>query len=241
MAPDFAELLLAPVAAPDIHAKYIGRWSESNHGLDFSAARRFAANEILWLNRDELSAEQLAPAAVLSAVDLTQASRADCQGEAGFTIEKSDICHGLQGWIRIRLGDEWLSTDPAKPEVHWLPALLPIDPPLMLEQGEEIEISLQRPAQGDWTWTVKAASGTRRHSSFLARLDGPRQLRKMAPDHCPGLNLRGENTQHVLAMMQAGRSNQDIAQSLVGLDPKSFSSVEDAMQLVQGLARRYAK
>jgi len=239
--PDYAELLLAPVSAPDIHAKHISCWSEPHLGLDFSTGRRFAANEILWLNRDELKSEQLAPAAVLSSGDLTRMSRADCRGEAHFKIEKSDTCHGLLGWIRIRLGDEWLSTDPANPEVHWLPALLPLDPPLQLEQGEEIEISLQRPAQGDWTWATKAASGSRRHSSFLARLDGPSRLRKMAPDYSPGLNQRGENTRHVLAMMQAGRSNQEIAQSLAESDPKAFPGVESAMQMVQGLAKRYGK
>ena len=169
------------------------------------------------------------------------ATHADCRGEARCRIETSGPCHGLLGWIRIRLGDEWLSTDPASPEVHWSPAVLPLDPPLPLEAGEEITISLQRPAQGDWTWTVKAASGTRRHSSFLARADGLRRLQKMAPDFHPDLNKRGENTLRVLTMMQEGKSNQEIAQALASLDPASFPSVEEALQMVQGLALRYAR
>lgn len=239
--PDYAELMLAPVSAPDIHATHIGRWSEPHLGLDFSAARRFAANEILWLNRNEWKSEPLAPAAVLSAVDLTKMSRADCQGEARVTVEKSGTCDGLLGWIRIRLGDQWLSTDPANPEVHWLAVLLPLDPPLQLEHGEEIEIRLQRPAHGDWTWAAKATSGSRRHSSFLARADGPSRLRKMAPDYGAGLNQLGENTRQVLAMMKSGRSNQDIAQSLTESDPNTFPGGEEAMQLVQRVARRYGK
>jgi SAM-dependent methyltransferase len=239
--PDFAELLLAPVSAPELHAKHIRRWSDPHLGLDFSAGRRFAANEILWPGREELKALRLAAGTVISAADLTTATRADCLGKARSRIETSGLCHGLLGWLRIRLGDEWLSTDPDSPEVHWSPAVLPLDPPLPLEAGEEIAISLQRPAQGDWTWSVKAASGTRRHSSFLARADGQRRLRKMAPDYRPGLNQRGENTLRILTMMQQGKSNQEIAHALTSMDPASFPSIEEALQRVQSLALRYAR
>jgi len=239
--PDYAELVLAPVSAPDIHATHIGRWSEPHLGLEFSAARRFAANEMLWLNRNDMKSEPLAPAAVLSAVDLTTLSRADCQGVAHVTVDKSGTCDGLLGWIRIRLGDQWLSTAPTTAEVHWLPVLLPLDPPLPLEHGEEIEIRVQRPAHGEWTWSARAASGSRRHSSFLARVDGSSQLRKIAPDSSPGLNQLGEETRQVLAMMKSGRSNQEIAQSLTESDPNTFPSGEEAMQLVQRVAGRYGK
>ena len=239
MVPDFAELVLAPVSAADLHAKHIGCWSEPHFGLDFSAGRRFAANEMLWLRREELMAERLATGTVVSAADLTTATRADCHGEVQCRIEKTGLCHGLLGWTRIRLGDEWLSTDPASPEVHWSPAVLPLDPPLPLEAGEGVAISLQRPAHGDWTWSVTAASGSRRHSSFLARADGLRRLRKAAADARPGLDRRGEDTLHILNMMQAGRSNQEIAQSLAEIDRQAFQDFESALQHVQALAMRY--
>ena len=239
MIPDFAELVLAPVSAPELHAKHIGCWSEPHFGLDFSAGRRFAANEILWLNRKELKTERLATGSVISAVDLMTAKRADCRGGANFAIEKPGLCHGLLGWTRIRLADQWLSTDPDSPEVHWSPAVLPLDPPLPLMADEEIAISLQRPAHGDWTWGIKAAKGSHRHSSFLARTDGLRRLRKAAPDTCPGLGRRGENTLHVLTMMQAGRSNREIAQSLADSDRQVFQDVESALEHVQAVAIRY--
>ncbi len=239
--PDLAELLLAPVSAPELHAKYVGRWSEPNMGLDFSAGRRFAANEILWLNRGELKVERLGPGAALSAIDLTTATKADCQGEAVCHINTSGLCHGLLGWIRMRLGDEWLSTDPAGPEVHWQPVLLPIEPPLQLERDEEVVIKLQRPAKGDWTWGLAAVAGTRRHSSFLARADGPRRLQKMAPDNCPGISANGENVLRILEMMREGASNRDIAQTLADSRQEGFRDIEEAMQAVQRLALRYAK
>lgn len=241
MVPDSAELLLAPVSAPELHAKYIERWSEPSLGLDFSAGRRFAANEMLWLNREESALHHLAKGSVLSAVDLLKSRQANCKGETLCRIESSGSCHGLLGWIRIKLGNEWLSTDPAAPAVHWSPALLPLDPPLTLEAGEEISISLQRPARGDWTWTVIANGGARRHSSFLARVDGPKRLRKMMPTNKAVLSERGRKALFILSMMQAGESNQEIAQSLFDTDRQDFQDFEEALRLVQGMTLDYAK
>jgi len=241
LVPDFAELLLAPVSAPELHAKHVGRWYESNLGLDFSSARRFAANEILWLNREECKAERLAQGAVLSSVNLTTATQADCKGEVRCRIEKTGPCHGLLGWTRIRLGDQWLSTDPDSPDVHWSPVMLPLDPPLALEAGEEIEISLQRPARGDWTWTARAASGARRHSSFLGRVDGLRTLRKIAPASRPGLGSKGERVLHVLEWMEQGFSVQEIAQRLMESEGNQVLDIDSALRQVQRLALLYSE
>lgn len=241
LVPDLAELMLAPISAPAIHARHVSCWSEPVFGLDFSAVRRFAANEILWLNRKAFEAERLGPGAELSAIELASAVNADCRGEAACRIEQSGLCHGLLAWIHIRLGDAWLSTDPSDAEVHWAPVVLPLDPPLVLQAGEEIAISLQRPVRGDWTWSVKAASGSRRHSSFMARSDGPGRLRKMAPDYRPGLGRHGGHTLHALTLMREGCSNQEIAQALVALDPAAFPSMEEALQRVQIMALRYAE
>lgn len=237
--PDRAELLFAPVHEPELHAKFVGRWSEPILGLDYSAARRFAGNEILWLGRGDLKGERLGEGQVLSSLDMMTATNADCQGEARCRIGNSGLCHGLLGWTRMRLGDEWLSTDPAGPEVHWSSAMLPLDPPLPLDAGEQIEIGLQRPAHGDWSWSVKAASGFQRHSSFLARADMLLRLKKMAPAYRPGLGKQGEQVLHVLALMKEGMGNQEIAQHLFDADKASFPDIGAALQLVQKLSLRY--
>lgn len=237
--PDRAELLLAPVSAPALHARHIGCWSEPHLGLDFSAARRFAANEMLWPRRDEFTIERLAPAATISSIDMTQATHADCRGEARLRIETGGNCDGLLGWIRIRLGDAWLSTDPAAPEVHWSSAILPLDPPLPLQTGEEILVSLQRPVYGDWTWRVSSASASRQQSCFLSRMDAPSRLRKLAPETSPRLSPRGRRALDILAMMRDGASNQAIARHLADADPRGFPDVETALREIQGFALRY--
>jgi len=239
--PDFAELVLAPVSAAEMHYRYVGRWSDPNLGLDFSAGRRFAANEVLWPRREDCKARQLGPEQVVSSLDLTTAAQAHCLGEAHCTLDMSGLCHGLLGWIRIRLADEWLGTGPEQPDVHWSPAFLPLDPPMPLDAGEEIVIKLQRPAWGDWTWTVTAASGTRRHSSFLSRLDGLRRLRQISPENRPGLNRQGRNTLRALGYMQQGRSNEEITRLLGDANPESFLWKEEAELLLQKLALRFGE
>ena len=137
---------MSPVAAPEMHEKYLGIWAQPADGIDFSAARRFAANDILWLSREELRAEPLASGVVLASVDLMATTKADCDGIACCEVKTSGLCHGLLGWIRIRLGTRWLASAPDEPRVHWSPVLLPLDPPLSLTAGEEIAISVRRPA-----------------------------------------------------------------------------------------------
>lgn len=239
--PDMAELLLAPISMPEIHAKHIGLWSVPNQGMDYSPARRFAANELLWLGRQESNAERLAAGVVLSSVDLKTAQNADCSGEAVCLIEKSGICHGLLGWVRIHLGDQWLSSDPAEPEVHWSPAILPIDQPLNLEEGEQITLALIRPAFGDWAWSISAKAGIRRQSTALGELGILRRLKLTAPDACPGLDQLGEDSLLVLEMMHEGQNIRNMADVLLKNRPSSYPNTEAAIRFVQGVVLRYGR
>lgn len=237
LVPDRAELWLAPLCAPQLHAKHVARWSEPILGLDYSSARRFAANEILWLRREEFRGSQrLAGGAIVSDVDMMTASSGDCKGEALCSVAASGLCHGLLAWIRIRLLDQWMSTDPDSPDVHWSPVLLPVDPALALVQGEEVKLTLLRPAHGDWTWSVTARAGTRRHSSFLARAEGAKELRKLAPTGNPGLSEEGKKTLRILDLLRQGRSVGEVADALA--KSKAMGEAE-ALRQVQAVALRY--
>jgi hypothetical protein len=242
MVPDVAELMLVPVHAPEMHAKYVGGWSEPVQGLNYSAARRFAGNEIQWLRRSEINANPLASGQPLARVDLMAATQADCNGESEFTIASSGLCHGLLGWIRIRLGSQYLSTNPQEQqeqEVHWATAFLPLDEPLKVAAGETIAAGLIRPRGGDWIWTLNAAAGARRQSSFLANVDAAERLQRVAPLFKPALGAQGRTLQRVLQWMDGRRSNRQIAELLHEAEPVAFETLEEALRTVQALARRY--
>lgn len=176
--PDRGELWAVPLMDAQLHAEHVGCWSDPAlaQGLDLGAARRFAANEVQWLEGGTLRGQRLAEAACLESLDFMQATGGDCDGEARFEILQDGLCHGLLTWIRFRLDDAWLATDPQEPAMHWCNAVLPLDPPLPVTGGEVLQLHLKRPAGNDWSWRVSAQAGTRRHSSFLARLDNRQRL-----------------------------------------------------------------
>jgi len=237
--PDRAQLWLAPLCAPDLHDKHVRCWSTPASGLDFSAVRCFAANEILWLRRQDLaSAQLLGTGSALADVDLSSAGSADCRGGATCRIEAGGTCHGLLGWIRIRLGEEWLSTGLDSPEVHWSPVMLPIDPPLQVIAGEQLRMTLQRPDHGDWTWSVSVSQGERRHSTFLSSFAGPRELARSAPEATPGLAPRGLRALRILQMLSAGCSIGDIAFALAEAERLEPSA---ALREVQVLSMRFGR
>jgi SAM-dependent methyltransferase len=237
--PDRAELLLAPRSFPQLHDTHVARWAEPSQHLNMAAARRLAANEIVWLPRKDLAGTALGEGVVVSTVDMLTATEASCWGSAQCPIDQTGVCDGLLGWIRIRLGDEWLSTAPPRPALHWANGWLPIDPPLPVTAGESLSLRLQRPLAGDWSWGVNAQAGTRQHSTFLSRLDAPHRLRKLAPASRPGLSNKGAAAVQVLSLMQNGSSNQEIATIAAAAFPLLFADGLAALQFVSKLADAY--
>jgi hypothetical protein len=174
--PDRGELWAVPIMDAALHAEHIGCWSEPCFGFDLQAARRFAANELQWLEPGKSSGARLAEPARLVDLDFATATQADCDSEVSFPVQQTGLCHGILTWIRFRVGNEWLSTDPLSVPMHWSNAVFALDPPLPVEAGEALQFRLQRPGGADWSWRLKARAGVRRHSTFLSRLDNHQRL-----------------------------------------------------------------
>lgn len=237
LVPDRAQLWLAPLHAPQLHDNYVAAWSRPSMGFDFSAGRRFAANELQGLRREQLAGTgRLAQGVALVDLDLAVATSADCNASATLDVREGGACHGLLAWTRIHLAGEWLTTDPAAPEVHWSPVYLPIDPPLELEAGEVVTATLKRPGGGDWTWSLSARRGTRRHSTFLGAAEGMAELAATAPSAQPGLSARGRRGLRILSLFAAGRTLADAAGEVAA---ESGLPMEVVLLEAQALARRF--
>jgi hypothetical protein len=237
--PGRAELWLAPIDAAALHHKYIARWSEPVMGFDYSIGRASVANEIQSLRREELAGiSRLSPGCMAVEVDFMSVRNADCAAATTCVAERSGTCHALLAWLRLQLGSTWLSSDPDSPEIHWTPVMLPLDPPLPIRAGEELRLELTRPAFGDWSWVAYAEAGTRRHSSFLARSEGPRDLARLAPAGASALSPRGERARHILERMASGATHESIARELA--DSAGLAPAE-ALREVQALALKYGQ
>jgi hypothetical protein len=237
MLPDRAQLVVAPVRAPKLHDKNVARWSNPVLGMDYRAVRPYAANEPVAPRRDDWQqAELLAEGAVLADLHYVDAASPDCAGEASVTASASGLCDGLACWIRMRVGDSWLTTEPHGPALHWSPVYLPLDPPIRVEAQEQLRLSIQRPAFGDWTWKASTSREERRHSTFLSAADGPSQWRRLKADATPGLAGSGRRALRVLQAMSTGASNDAIAQQLAR---EERMTSEQALRYVQSMALRY--
>lgn len=239
--PDLAELWLTPVAAPALHERHVSAWSSAASGFTVAAARRFAANELLWPSRDDLRVTPLAPAMLLSRCDLTTANSADCDGTAACQVQVAGSCHGLLASMRIRLGADWLDTADLAQDLHWTNPLFPLDLPVALEADESVDVSLQRPCGGDWNWGLLARSGRRRHSESLARIDLADELRRAAADFRPLLHERGAATRFLLERMDGGHDNAALIAALQQAFPAEFGSADAARRFVQHTVQRFAQ
>jgi len=238
--PDHAELKLAPVCAPRFFSESVLPWSKPSIGIDLSAAQRFALNQVYGERQRDPPMTELAPPAVIVSMDFHTESHANCQTETTFLIADGGECHALCAWINIRLGDAWLSTGPHDPAVHWTPQLFPLNPPMKLNAGEQLHVTLNRPAYGDWTWIVRSGKTERRHSTFLARPMSVADMRKRTGSSRPRLNAKGTAALWLLDHMQGETSLSDMAQTLATQHSSVFLSDAEAMAFVQRIAGNYA-
>jgi SAM-dependent methyltransferase len=237
--PDRAVMEAAPVHAPELHEREIASWSKPCLDLDLSSARQYGRNTIYY-DRDRLERAQcLSKPADLLCLDLAAAVHTDCTAQASYSIEQAGICHGWAGWFRMRLGDDWLSTAPQEPRVHWSPAFLPVDPPIEVSKGDQLRFRLVRPSFGPWSWFVESKEGEQRHSTLFARPLPPKALSKISPDYRPSVSKDGETTRFVLAHMDGHRSVQDLARLLSDQFPSVPGGLDKSLAFVRKIMKQY--
>lgn len=238
--PDIGELVVAPVCAPRLHEETLGIWSEPHFGIDYAALRHFAANTICYERRSAFLPELISEPRTLISSDFMSATQTTCDARTTFQISTDSICSGVLAWIRIRLGNQWLSTGPMDPSVHWTPQLLLVDPELPFVAGENVDFHLQRPAYGDWTWHLQAAAGKRRQSTFMSHAHSIQDLKKLAPTYASHLNDRGRAAHDLLSRMNGESTNEQLAAYLTGAYPRQFPDESEALAFVRGFGRKYS-
>jgi len=239
--PDAAELLCAPVTAPYLRSDRIESWSQPHLGFDYSPMRRFAGNAMTADREAKALPQLLADPAVVATSDFTCAKETNLDATVQFEVHTAALCDGLHGWIRIKVGDQWLATGPGAPPMHWTPQTLLVDPPLALEAGQQLDLRLRRPAFGDWTWDLAASSGRRRSSTFLSQPAALAQFAMRSPSASPRLDSGGEAALRVLQGFAEGAQSQRIAADLTVRFPSKFPDAGRAMQFVGAMAVAYCE
>lgn len=240
MIPGEAVMEAVPVSAPDLHEREVAGWSVPQHEVDLSEARPLAASSVYFVRDAARGSKSLARPATLHAIDLLKDGYAPVHARVSYRVTEAGTCHGVMGWFRMRLGTTWVSTSPWEQPLHWRPAFLPVDPPLVLEQDEDVSFGLDRPPHGEWTWSLQARAGRRQHSSFLSVPAVPAKLERARPDHRPRLDEAGRAVLDVLSRFDGTTSLAAIARELRQRHPDRYATDHDALAFVQRLSRHYS-
>ncbi len=240
MLPQAGVMQAVPICAPELYATELEVWSQPHLGLDHSVARPYVSQSILYYRKELADARYLADPIDLFALDFHQATDINCQISVDYTITESGICHGLAGWFKMQLGENWLSTAPHEPPLHWSAAFLPLDPPLAVEVGDRLTFSLHRPAFGDWNWTVQTAETKQSHSTFFSQPMTLASIKKNSLDYLPQKNLQGEAALEVLSHSDGTVSVQTLSDTLCQKYPQLFPNQQKAINFVRKLVGRFA-
>jgi precorrin-6B methylase 2 len=233
--PNAAVMESVPISAPEAFKEVIDVWSTPHLGIDQSSARAYANQQIYWYGKDLRKAQYLAAPQPLMELDFYTATQTHCQTQVNYVIKETDCCHGFAGWFKMQLGDDWLSTAPHEPPLHWSAAYLPLDPPMEVMQGDNLEFWLTRPTYGDWTWQVALNDQRQQKSTFFATPMTLKTLRQQAPDYRPSLNDKGAAALYVLSHSDESLSIKAMGEQLALEYPQQFPDLRKAMNFVKGL------
>jgi hypothetical protein len=237
--PDAAVMEATIVSAPAVHDTQIASWSSEQYGIDMTAARAYAANTVIYNAPRIREVEYLAAPGRVHAVDFARDRYAALHATIDLEATSTGLCHAVAGWFRMRLGDEWLSTSPRDERVHWSAVLFPIDPPLPVEAGQRVRVSLDREPQGEWGWRVETADGKRRHSALLSMALTESTLRRSALDFVPHPAAGTRALLKVLSDMDGRRSVTVLAARLRAAFPANYATEREAVAYVQQVVAQY--
>ncbi len=241
MIPDQARMLAVPVTADAFFRENVDIWSQSPQGIDYHCVRQIAANSVYFPHNEIDAGCFISEPVVAANMDFTSATEAGCSSQIRFDISREENCHGVLGWFDMRLGDACLSTSPAAPPTHWSQLFFPLDPAISVHPGDSLELRLDRPVFGDWSWILNHGKESQKHSTFLARKIPPRVLRSQLPDHKPGLGIAGRLQRDVLTLLARGYSNADLLRSVEPEYTSIFSSRDELVREVKRIVLEFGE
>jgi hypothetical protein len=239
--PDRGVMEVAPVMAPEFYNKTIEGWSDTAFGIDYSFVRSFAANNTFDVNPAQLDAKFLAAPVPVFDMDFNVVDDASCKTSEQIKVTESGVCHGILGWFRARIGDEWLSTSPHDAKMHWSQTFLPLQQPVILEQGDTLLFELNRPEFGDWTWSVTVNGHKQRQSTFLSYPQDPARLIRLSNDYSPALNEKGKVVLEILNLFNGRHTTGEIAERIERTFPDFCRSERFTLDTIKNLIRHYTE
>ena len=243
-------LMVTVVDAANLHAKHSQAWKTPVHGVDMSAARRFASNA--WHSGRATAEQCLAAPACWGELDYATLESPNLKGDAGFTAARSGTAHGLSVWFDCELipGVSY-SNAPDEPELVYGSAFFPLPEPVAVSAGDRMEVALRADLVAEdytWSWHTSvygrdasaAPKADFKQSSFFSSPISQAELHKRAASHRPVLNEDGAIALLVLQLMNEQQPLEAIARQVCEGFPERFRDWQAALGHVGAFSSEYS-
>jgi hypothetical protein len=236
--PAAVELYLAPIEAEPLH-NVLTSMPRDRHGLNFSAMRRYAVNQI-HVPRVDPSAFLSQPAHLLR-IALDASARPDFGAEATFTVDRTGTLHALAGWFEAELSPGVrLGNVPGGERSSWAHVAFPLERGVAVAPGTAISARIDTVANGTgWRWSTDVA-GERfdQTSVFGFPHDAPAHMRRAAAAR-PRRAPVGDALLFVLSRLSGEASVEELAEELAAANGELFMQPGAAALFVRETAERY--
>lgn len=248
--PERDTMWAALVEAPDAFAEITEPWRRDYEGLDLRAARRFVTSN--WYDKRVAAGAFLIEPKAWGTIDYRQVDSPSLCGSIAARATRSGTAHGLSIWFETTLtAGIGFSTSPDGPRTIYGHAFFPLQEPVVVKEGDDVEIALEARATGDdyvWIWNTTIGGGDEgtlrasfKQSTFFGTPLSLERLQKRKDGYTPRLNEDGEIERTILGMIDGSVPLRDIAHRLAERYPGRFESWERALTRVADSVERYGR
>ncbi len=244
-------LWAAVVSAPDLYRRHTSPWDDEACGLDLGALRRLTTHT--WHKARIEPAHLLTEPRCWAELVYATIESPNVRGRAAWTVPRPAVAHGVGVWFDATLADGvGFSGAPGAADLIYGQAFFPWPEPLSLDAGDVVDVAFHATLTGaeyEWRWITSATAGVApgrvtadlRQSTLAALPLSAAFLHKTAPDHVCTIGEEGELARFVLERMDGTRTQEAIADELVGRFGARFQGRDQARIFVSGVAVRYAR
>lgn len=240
--PAAIDLHVVPVQEDRCYAMLHDR-PPDRHGVDLSPLRHYQVNNVHMPHLDARGF--LAEPALLVSTDLEASPAPDFDATVRVAATTDGVLHGTCGWFVARLapGIE-LGNPPPSPRSSWAHAFLPLQNPVAVEPGDEIELRIATCDGGSaWRWRTTVRRADRVLAAYDQRsTDGfpdPWTGRGGRARKAPAATLEGEVAAWALGAIDGARTVAELEDEAVARFGARFAQPGDARAVVREVAGRY--
>jgi protein arginine N-methyltransferase 1 len=242
-------LKAAVIEAEKVYSSLTSPWKTCVSEVELSIPLKLVLNtgHGTRVKLDQLMSES----AELCTLDYMGNPERQMSAKLAFRANRNGTAHGICVWFETQLYEDiGFSSGPESPVTIYGQLMLPFLEPVVVEQGQEIIVTLHANLVGKdyiWRWEteIAAADGGKkvhfRQSAFEGLTVSSHTLRRHAVNHIPVLTAEGVAERFLLGAMDGRVSLEEIAKRAAEQFPAVYSSREEAFERASELARKLSR